>query len=103
MSEVTEGFNPIEHIRQVEKESQIIIENAKKEAEKKLIAARASCDKKFKEDYNQSVEKLQKQYLAKNATALQKYNDQLEEYKQSLSQKVQDRQEFNSFLTKSLF
>ncbi|MCR5435997.1 MAG: hypothetical protein K6E97_02925 [Treponema sp.] len=103
MLEVDERFNPIEHIRQVEKDSLVIIENAKAEAEKKLSKARAACDEKFKAYYNQAAEKLHEEFLQKNADALKAHKKQLEEYKESLLQKSRNSQEFDSFLTKSLF
>ncbi len=94
--------NVISHLLNVEAQASDLVKEAQDEANKRLSSVRAKADAEFKEKFDKIVAGLEKTYNDKISTIDENHKKNLEEYKSSVENSEQDKDNFNVFLKKLL-
>lgn len=94
--------NVISHLLNVEAQASDLVKEAQDEANKRLSSVRAKADAEFKEKFDKIVAGLEKTYSDKISTIDENHKKNLEEYKSSVENSEQDKDNFNVFLKKLL-
>lgn len=103
MAEKSEENNVLIHLIQVEKDASCLIDEALKDAETKLSQSRSDYNQKYKEKYEAIVTELEERFREKTAELKNEHEKCIQEFKDSLINKNQDKQAFNSLLNKYLY
>lgn len=94
--------NVISHLLNVEAQASDLVKEAQDEANKRLSSVHAKADAEFKEKFDNIVAELEKKYSSKISAVDENHKKMLEEYKSSVENTVQSKEEFNVFLKKIL-
>lgn len=94
--------NVISHLLNVEAQASDLVKEAQDEANKRLSSVHAKADAEFKEKFDNIVAELEKIYSGKISAVDENHKKMLEEYKSSVENTVQSKEEFNVFLKKIL-
>lgn len=93
----------MQHLLQVEKEADAIVEQAKKEADKRIIDAQVDFSAKYKHELESSLKSLQTDFIKQSDSLKKNPESVLGEYKKQLENKAQNKKEFVALLEKYLF
>ncbi len=93
-----EEINVIDHLLAVEKNAAVLIDNAVKEADGRIIEARNKANSQFKEQYDDFALSLQKAYEQTVEEKKSEHNKKLEAYKRELENFPRDYQAFDRVL-----
>jgi len=96
-------LNMINHLFEVEKAASILINDAAEEADKRISAAKAEYNEKYKQKYDEVVEQLKNQYEKSISECSAAHEKILSEYQSKLESKQQDFSAFSTMLDKFLF
>ena len=103
MAENTTEIDAINHLLEVEKNASALINDAAMEADRRLSQARAKYNSEYKARYDDVAAKLEAEYQADHKSLEEKYNKDLETYKESLAAKPQNAEAFSSLLDSLIF
>lgn len=102
MSETTE-IDAINHLLEVEKNASMLINDAAQEAERRLSQARSKYNSEYKVRYDQIAAQLEAEYQNNHNLIAEKYQKEIDSYKESLEAKAQHTEAFSSLLDKLIF
>ncbi len=94
--------NVISHLLNVEAQASDLVKEAQDEANKRMSSVRAKADAEFKEKFDRIVAGLEKNYNEQVSAIDENHKKSLEEYKSSVENTEQDKDNFNVFLKKLL-
>ncbi len=94
--------NVISHLLNVEAQASDLVKEAQDEANKRLSSVHAKADAEFKEKFDKIVSELEKSYNDRISAIDEKHKEALEEYKSSVENAEQNKDNFNAFLKKVL-
>lgn len=94
--------NVISHLLNVEAQASDLVKEAQDEANKRLSSVHAKADSEFKEKFDKIVAELEENYSGKISAVDEAHKKILEEYKASVENAEQNKNEFNVFLKKIL-
>lgn len=94
--------NVISHLLNVEAQASDLVKEAQDEADKRLSSAHTKADAEFKEKFSRAVAELEKNYSARLSSIDENHNKMLEEYKSSVINTEQNKDDFNLFLKQVL-
>ncbi len=94
--------NVISHLLNVEAQASDLVKEAQDEANKRLSSVHAKADAEFKEKFDKIVSELEKNYNDRISAIDEKHKEALEEYKSSVENAEQNKDNFNAFLKKVL-
>lgn len=98
------GNNPelddIQHLLEIEKSATSILDEAKKEADKRLIDANSKYNTEYKKSYDKISSQLEKKFNEDFDAISNKYRGELESYKAAMEEKKLNEKEFSSLLEK---
>ena len=102
MAENTE-IDAINHLLEVEKNASMLINDAAQEAERRLSQARSKYNSEYKARYDQIATQLESEYQNNHNIVAEKYQKEIDDYKESLEAKAQNSEAFTSLLDKLIF
>lgn len=94
--------NVISHLLNVEAQASDLVKEAQDEANKRLSSVHAKADAEFKGKFDKIVSELEKSYNDRISAIDEKHKEALEEYKSSVENAEQNKDNFNAFLKKVL-
>ena len=103
MAENTNEIDAINHLLEVEKNASMLISDAAMEAERRLSQARAKYNSEYKIRYDEIAAKLEAEYHNNHKKVEDKYQKEIDSYKDSLAAKPQNSEAFSSLLDKLIF
>ena len=103
MAENNSEIDAINHLLEVEKHASALINDAAMEAERRLSQARAQYNSEYKARYDEAAAKLESEYQLNHKSVEEKYNKDIESYKEALAAKAQNYEAFSSLLDKLIF
>lgn len=93
----------IAHLLEIEKQASQIIAAANFKGDKKISEAKITSENEFKSLYAEKAKALQADYENQKSRILEAHNKIIDEYKQSVESRTQNKESFNSLLTSLLF
>lgn len=93
----------IGHLLDVERNATAILTQAGEDAEKRIAAARAQADQRFKAEYDALIARLEKHYAEQTTAATDSYTVAVSAYKEKISAAAKDVPAFNALLDALLF
>lgn len=93
-------LDDIQHLLEIEKSATSILNDAKNEADKRLIDANTKYNLEFKKSYEKISSQLEKKFKEDYESIGKKYRDELESYKTAMEAKKLNEKEFCSLLEK---
>ncbi|MBP5519550.1 MAG: hypothetical protein J6X84_03115 [Treponema sp.] len=103
MAENTSEIDAINHLLEVEKNASALINDAAMEVERRLSQARAKYNSEYKSRYDQEVSKLEADYQNDYKLISEKYQKEIDSFKESLAAKPQNYGAFSSLLDNLIF
>ncbi len=103
MAETNVELDTIKHLLDIEKEAATLIDEAKIEADKRILQAKSEYNEKYKSEYDSLTKKMEAECNQAVENINKKYSDELENFKNSLEEKTLNTQEFNKTLESSFF
>ena len=103
MAETNTEIDAINHLLEVEKNASTLINDAAMEAERRLSQARAKYNSEYKTRYDEIAAQLEADYHNNHKTVEDKYQKDIDSYKESLAAKPQNAEAFSSLLDKLIF
>ena len=94
--------NVISHLLNVEAQASDLVKEAQDEANRRLSSVHKKADAEFKEKFDKIVAELEKSYNERISAIDEKHKKILEEYKSSVENAEQNKDNFNVFLKKVL-
>lgn len=98
-----EEVSIIAHLLEVEKQASQVISVANVKADKKISEAKIAADAEFKKLFTEKSDKIQNDFNENKTKIVDEHNKVMEEYKSSVENKAQNKENFNAFLDKVLF
>ncbi len=93
----------IEHLLQVEKDASSLIDEAVREADSRIAAAKSRYNSEYKSRYDDMVGKLDRDYNAEIQELKDSHKKLLENYEAEMRSSPRHQEEFNKLLDKLLF
>lgn len=93
----------IGHLLDVERNATAVLTQASEDAEKRIAAARAQADQRFKAEYDELIARLEKQYAEQTTAVANSYTLAVGAYKEKISAAAKDVPAFNALLDALLF
>lgn len=103
MAENNTEIDAINHLLEVEKNASTLINDAVTEAERRLSQARAQYNSEYKTRYDKIASELEAEYQNNHQIIEDKYQKDIDSYKESLAAKPQNSEAFSSLLDKLIF
>lgn len=103
MAETNVELDTIKHLLDIEKEAATLIDEAKIEADKRVLRAKTEYNEQYKKEYDALTERLESEYNQNCAQINKKYEDELEDFKKSLADIPLNTQDFNKTLEQIFF
>ncbi len=98
-----EEIKTINHLLEVEKNAQAIIQAAQAEADKKVSMAKAETEKKFRAEFEKMVSEKESEFSAKSEQISLEVKKESEDFKKRISSLTIDVEAFGRFLDGVLF
>ena len=103
MAENTFEIDTINHLLEVEKNASALISDAALEVDRRLSEAHSKFNSEFKEHYEKEVSKLEAEYNSNHNQIQEKYQKEIDSYKDFLAAKPQNKEAFSSLLDRLIF
>ena len=103
MSETTMEIDAINHLLEVEKNASALINDAAQEADRRLSDAHSKYNAQYKERYEAVASNLEAEYQQNHNLIAEKYQKEIDSYKESLAANAQNYEAFSSLLDKLIF
>ena len=103
MAEINMEIDAINHLLEVEKNASALINDAAQEADRRLSDAHAKYNAEYKLRYDEVASRLESEYQENHNLVAEKYQKEIDSYKESLAAKSQNYEAFSSLLDKLLF
>lgn len=100
MVEENPEIDALTHLLEVEKKASGLVGDAQVEADKRLVETQLKYNTEYKSKYDKLTKSLENQYLQKLEEIKAKYAVEIEEYKNGLKEKNQDKKAFVSLMEK---
>jgi len=93
----------IEHLVGVEHKAATFLDDAVKEAQHRLDAAKFTSDKQYKTEYEKLVVTLESKYATKTTTLVENHSKSIKMYKEKINNEKLDETGFQNLLDKLIF
>ena len=103
MAENTVEIDAINHLLEVEKNASALINDAAQEADRRLSEARAKYNAEYKTRYEEITARLEAEYQDNHNKTAEKYQKEIDSFKESLAAKPQNYEAFSSLLDSLMF
>ena len=103
MSEVNSEIEIINHLLEVEKNASILLDDARKEAERRVLEAKNKANEEFQKEYEKTLAKAEADYNLEMKKIDEKHEQIIAEYKESLCKKSVDKDNFFNYVDSLLF
>lgn len=103
MAENTMEIDAINHLLEVEKNASALINDAAQEADRRLSDAHSKYNAAYKQRYDAVTAELEVEYQTNHTQIAEKYQKEIDTYKESLAAKPQNYEAFSSLLDSLLF
>ena len=100
---MADEIDVIQHLLDVEREAAQVIQDAQKEADSRIAAARAKSDAQFKTQYTEMYAQLDAEAQKRMKEAGEHHDAELASFKNSLKETPKNNVAFNSFMDSLLF
>ena len=103
MADINSEIDAINHLLEVEKNASALINDAAQEADRRLSEAHAKYNAEYKSRFDEITAGLEKEYQDNLSKTSDKYQKEIDSYKDSLAAKPQNYEAFSSLLDKLMF
>ncbi len=103
MAEKDVEMGVIEHLLQVEKDASSLIDDAVREADSRIAAAKSRYNAEYKNRYDAMIGKLDSDYNAEIQNLKDSHKKLLENYEAEMRSRPRHQEEFNELLDRLLF
>ena len=103
MAENNTEIDAINHLLEVEKNASALINDAAQEADRHLSEARSKYNSEYKPRYDEIAARLEAEYQENHKETEEKYQKEIESFKESLAAKPQNYDAFSSLLDQLMF
>lgn len=103
MAENNTEIDAINHLLEVEKNASALINDAAQEADRRLSEARSKHNSEYKTRYDEIAARLEAEYQENHKETEEKYQKEIESFKESLAAKPQNYDAFSSLLDRLMF
>ena len=103
MAEANSEIEIINHLLEVEKNASILLDDARKEAERRIINAKNKANEEFQKEYENLVASAEADYNRKLKEIDSNHDNVISEYKESLCKKSIDKENFFKYVDSLLF
>jgi vacuolar-type H+-ATPase subunit H len=100
MAETSMEIDAINHLLEVEKNASALINDAAQEVDRRLSEAHSKYNTEYKARYDEVAARLEAEYQQKLNSTSDKYQKEIDSYKESLAAKPQNYEAFSSLLDK---
>lgn len=100
---MADEIDVIQHLLDVEREADLVIQDAQKEADSRIAQARAKADTQFKTQYTQMYAQLEQEAQEQMKQAGVHHDTEVASFKDSLQSTPKNNAAFNSLMDSILF
>ena len=103
MADINMEIDAINHLLEVEKNASALINDAAQEVDRRLSEAHVKYNAEYKLRYDEVAARLESEYQKNHTLVAEKYQKEIDSYKESLAAKPQNYEAFSSLLDKLFF
>lgn len=103
MSENNPELDALNHLLEIEKQANSLIDEASIESSKRLSNAKKEYNQKFSYEYDKINNQLEENFKIESEKIIKEYQNIIEEYKNKIISKKQDYNAFSQLLEKLIF
>jgi len=103
MAETKSEIDAIKHLLEVEKNAAALINDAAEEADRRISQAKLQYNTEYKKRYETEASSLETEFKNQNKIITEKYQKEIDSYKDSIASRPQDSDSFSAALDKLFF